>query len=75
MFRNFEKFSLKNWNKEISVGLSGSFLCTKIFGNEMAKKSGGVILNIASDLSVYLQIKGYIIQIINYNTQNQLLIL
>ena len=52
MFRNFEKFSLKNWNKEISVGLSGSFLCTKIFGNEMAKKSGGVILNIASDLSV-----------------------
>jgi len=52
MFRNFEKFSLKNWNKEISVGLSGSFLCTKIFGNEMAKKNGGVILNIASDLSV-----------------------
>jgi len=47
-----EHLPLKNWNKEILVGLTGAFLCIKIFGNEMAKKEGGVILNILSDLSV-----------------------
>jgi len=44
--------SLEDWNKEISVGLTGAFLCSKIFGEIMSKKGGGVILNIASDLSV-----------------------
>ena len=47
-----EHLSLKNWDKEISVGLSGAFLCIKIFGYEMAKNQGGIILNILSDLSV-----------------------
>jgi len=47
-----ENFSLKNWNLDISVGLSGTFLCTKIFGHEMAKNKKGVILNILSDLSI-----------------------
>jgi NAD(P)-dependent dehydrogenase (short-subunit alcohol dehydrogenase family) len=48
-----ENFSLDTWNKEISVGLTGSFLCSKIFGMVMAADGkGGVILNIASDLSV-----------------------
>ena len=48
-----ENFSLDKWNLELSVGLTGAFLCSKIFGSEMAKdKKGGVILNIASDLSV-----------------------
>ena len=48
----FEKYSLKLWEKEIKVGLTGAFLCSKIFGSEMAKKREGVILNISSDLSV-----------------------
>lgn len=48
-----ENFSLKQWNKEINVGLSGAFLCSKYFGNAMAKENkGGIILNIASDLSI-----------------------
>ncbi len=48
-----ENFSIDKWNLEISVGLTGAYLCSKIFGSEMAKdKKGGVILNIASDLSV-----------------------
>ncbi len=48
-----ENFSLNDWNKEIEVGLTGAFMCCQIFGSEMAKDSrGGVILNIASDLSV-----------------------
>lgn len=47
-----ENFSLDRWNLEISVGLTGAYLCSKIFGSAMAENNGGVILNIASDLSV-----------------------
>ncbi len=48
-----ENFPLEEWNKQINVGLSGAFLCTKIFGSLMAMDDkGGVIVNIASDLSV-----------------------
>lgn len=49
----FENFSIKNWNKEIDVGLTGSMLCSKIIGKEIVKSNiEGIILNIASDLSV-----------------------
>ena len=49
-----ENFCLDQWNFEISVGLTGAFLCSQIFGTLMAKDNkGGVILNIASDLSVF----------------------
>lgn len=48
-----ENFKLEDWNKELSVGLTGAFLCTQIFGNQMACDGiGGVIVNIASDLSI-----------------------
>jgi len=48
-----ENFSLDRWNLELSVGLTGAYLCSKIFGSAMAKDGkGGVIINIASDLSV-----------------------
>jgi NAD(P)-dependent dehydrogenase (short-subunit alcohol dehydrogenase family) len=47
-----ENFELNQWNLEISVGLTGAMLCTKIFGKEMAFNKKGVILNIASDLGV-----------------------
>ena len=47
-----EKFDLEQWNIEISVGLSGAFLCCKHFGIEMSKKKKGVILNISSDLGL-----------------------
>ena len=48
----FENLKLEQWNKEISVGLTGTMLCSKIFGSEMVKKIKGSIVNIASDLSV-----------------------
>jgi len=49
----FENFSLDQWNLEVSVGLTGAFICSQAFGCNMAKsEKGGVILNIASDLSV-----------------------
>ena len=47
-----ENFSLDSWITQINVGLTGAFLCSKHFGNWMANNDGGVILNIASDLSV-----------------------
>ena len=47
-----EVLSLERWNYEIAVGLTGAFLCSRSFGHRMAKSGGGVILNVASDLSV-----------------------
>lgn len=52
-YSRLEKFSLEQWNLELSVGLTGAFLCSQIFGTAMAKNlKGGIILNIASDLSI-----------------------
>ncbi len=49
-----ENFSLDQWNFQVAVGLTGAFLCSQVFGRAMAEDgNGGVILNIASDLSVY----------------------
>ncbi len=48
----FEHFPLEQWNFQLSVGLTGAYLCSQIFGSWMANNGGGVILNIASDLSV-----------------------
>jgi len=49
----FETLSLDQWNKSISVNLTGAFLCSQVFTNKMIKnETGGVVLNIASDLGV-----------------------
>ena len=49
-----ENLTLEDWNLQVNVGLTGAFLCSQIFGSNMASdKKGGVILNIASDLSVF----------------------
>lgn len=47
-----EHFDLDDWENQIRVGLTGAFICSKVFGSGMAKSGGGVIVNIASDLSV-----------------------
>jgi NAD(P)-dependent dehydrogenase (short-subunit alcohol dehydrogenase family) len=47
-----ENFPLEVWNADIAVGLTGAFLCSRIFGQQMARRSGGVIVNISSDLGV-----------------------
>ena len=48
----FEHFPLSQWNFQLEVGLTGAFLCSQAFGTDMAKRGYGVILNIASDLSI-----------------------
>lgn len=48
-----EVFPLEQWRLEIEVGLTGAMLCSRAFGNAMARRGRGVILNIASDLSVH----------------------
>lgn len=47
-----ENFSLDMWEADLRVGLTGAFLCSRVFGAEMAKRKSGVIVNIASDLAV-----------------------
>lgn len=49
-----ENFPQNQWDLQIAVGLTGAFLCSQVFGTAMARDgTGGVILNIASDLSVF----------------------
>lgn len=48
-----ENFPIEQWDLQLAVGLTGAFLCSQVFGSAMARDGkGGVILNIASDLSV-----------------------
>jgi NAD(P)-dependent dehydrogenase (short-subunit alcohol dehydrogenase family) len=63
-----ESLTLDDWNHQISVGLTGAFICSKSFGAKMAANKYGIILNIASDLSVIspdqrlYQIKGVVLK-------------
>tara|TARA_B100001057_G_scaffold460340_1_gene511345 strand:+ start:148 stop:951 length:804 start_codon:yes stop_codon:yes gene_type:complete len=52
-FNLLEKYSIKDWNKEINIGLTGAFLTSKIIGGLMSKRlGGGIIINISSDLGL-----------------------
>ena len=70
-FSRLENFSLLQWNKEIEVGLTGAFLCSKVFGNHFAQNGGGVILNIASDLSVISPDQRLYLRDKNFDKKNQ----
>lgn len=48
----FENFPMSMWTDDISVGLTGAFICSKVFGLHMAERRQGVILNISSDLGI-----------------------
>ena len=51
-FSRLEEFPLAQWEADLAVGLKGAFLCSRSVGLLMAKRGNGVIVNIASDLSV-----------------------
>ena len=48
----FENYPLDMWQKSIDVNLTGTFLCSQILGNEMAKTGKGSIINIASTYGI-----------------------
>ena len=48
----FDNFPLEIWNADILVGLTGAFLCAKVFGMVMEQSKSGVVLNISSDLGI-----------------------
>ena len=48
-----ESFPIDQWEKELKVGLTGSFICSKYFSSLIKKNQGkGVIINISSDLGL-----------------------
>lgn len=61
----FENYPLEIWQKSVDVNLTGVFLCSQVFGSEMAKRKSGSIINIAStygitapDQSLYIKEDG-----------------
>ena len=47
-----ENFPSEIWEADIAVGLTGAFLCSRVFGTEMAKQGRGAIVNIASHFAL-----------------------
>ena len=61
----FENYPLEIWQKSVDVNLTGVFLCSQVFGYEMAKQKSGSIINVAStygitapDQSLYIKKDG-----------------
>jgi NAD(P)-dependent dehydrogenase (short-subunit alcohol dehydrogenase family) len=48
----FEDMTPQEWNDTLAVGLGGAFQFSQVFGKWMHEHDGGVILNVASVLSV-----------------------
>ncbi len=47
-----ESLDLEEWLEDLRVGLTGAFLCARVFGAVMARQGGGAIVNVASDLAL-----------------------
>jgi NAD(P)-dependent dehydrogenase (short-subunit alcohol dehydrogenase family) len=50
--KNNKYLNISDWENEIRVGITGTYIMIKIFGEEMYKSHKGSIINIGSDLSV-----------------------
>ena len=51
-YSRLENYPYSSWARDLELGLGTAFLCSKIIGGYMAGRGKGVIVNIASDLSV-----------------------
>ena len=49
---NKKSLILKSWDRELDVGLKGSYYLIEYFSQDMKKNKNGCIINIASDLSI-----------------------
>jgi NAD(P)-dependent dehydrogenase (short-subunit alcohol dehydrogenase family) len=49
-----ERMPLAEWQRDLDVGLTGAFLCSRVLGAEIARGEGGgrAIVNVASDLAL-----------------------
>ena len=52
MAPRLENFPLEQWDADIAVGLTGAFLCARVFGSAFAAQKGGVIVNISSEYGI-----------------------
>jgi len=48
----FENYPLQLWKKFLDVNVSGVFLCSQVFGTQMARQGKGSIINIASTYGI-----------------------
>ena len=44
-----ETFPRSVWDADVAVGLTGPFLCSKVFGSHLARQGGGAVVNISSE--------------------------
>ena len=51
-YSRLSDYPYANWVRDLEMGLGSAFLCSKVVGEYMAGRDSGVIVNIASDLSV-----------------------
>ena len=51
-FTPFEEYPLELWEMALRTNLTGMFLCTQSVGRIMVQQRRGVVLNVASDLSL-----------------------
>jgi len=47
-YSKFENYPLESWKASLNVNITGVFLCSQVFGTEMAKQGFGSIINVAS---------------------------
>ena len=48
----FENYPLESFRKSLEVNVTGTFICSQVFGTEMIKEGKGSIINIASTYGV-----------------------
>jgi NAD(P)-dependent dehydrogenase (short-subunit alcohol dehydrogenase family) len=48
----FENYPLEMWQKSLDVNVTGIFLCSQVFGSEMARRGKGSIINVASTYGI-----------------------